>query len=447
MKQKIIILGAAESGIGAALLAQQQGFAVWVSDGGVIKNKYKQQLISNNIEHEQGVHTLQKFVGATYIIKSPGIPSNAPIIKQLKSEGYCIISEIEFAAKYVGNSTIIAITGSNGKTTTTTMVHHMLSLAGLNVVMCGNIGNSFAAQIVLQPADVYVVEVSSFQLDDIKDFKPHIAILTNITPDHLDRYEYDINKYAAAKFNITKNQTVDDIFIFCADDVVTQQQLPLHPTLAQLYPFSLNKVLPQGAYINNNETMIVKVKDESMEMNVSDFTLKGKHNQYNGMAAAVSSLYMGIRKESVRDSLKSIESIAHRIETVATIRGVEYINDSKGTNVNSTWYALECINKPIILILGGVDKGNDYSVLNDLVAKKVKAIICLGLNNEPLHIAFGTIVPTIMDTASAKEAVGLAYSLSTNGDAVLLSPSCASFDLFDNFEDRGIQFKKAVLAL
>jgi UDP-N-acetylmuramoylalanine--D-glutamate ligase len=446
MNKKIIILGAAESGIGAAILAKQQGFDVFVSDGGDIKEHYKNDLIKYDIDFEENKHSEEIIFSANEIIKSPGIPEKNELIKKIRAKKISIISEIEFAYRYKGNSKVIAITGSNGKTTTTTMVYHICTVANLNSAVCGNIGHSFAKQIALEPKEYYVIEVSSFQLDDIVTFKPDIAILTNITEDHLDRYEYKVENYIKSKFNITKNLNQNDAFIYCQDDATTMQYLPMYPNNSINYPITMNKETNPGAFIKNG-IMTIARGTEVMEMNVSDFTVKGKHNQYNTMAAAMAASLIGIRKEKIRDAINTFENIEHRLEPVAYVRGVEYINDSKATNINSTWYALESMTKPTILILGGVDKGNDYTILQELVDEKVKAIICLGLDNRKIHEAFGNTVSLIVNTQSAEEAVKAAYHFAAVGDAVLLSPACASFDLFKNFEDRGNQFKIAVREL
>jgi UDP-N-acetylmuramoylalanine--D-glutamate ligase len=446
MNKKIIILGAAESGIGAAILAKQQGFDVFVSDGGDIKEHYKNDLIKYDIDFEENKHSEEIVFSANEIIKSPGIPEKNELIKKIRAKKISIISEIEFAYRYKGNSKVIAITGSNGKTTTTTMVYHICTVANLNSAVCGNIGHSFAKQIALEPKEYYVIEVSSFQLDDIVTFKPDIAILTNITEDHLDRYEYKVENYIKSKFNITKNLNQNDAFIYCQDDATTMQYLPMYPNNSINYPITMNKETNPGAFIKNG-IMTIARGTEVMEMNVSDFTVKGKHNQYNTMAAAMAASLIGIRKEKIRDAINTFENIEHRLEPVAYVRGVEYINDSKATNINSTWYALESMTKPTILILGGVDKGNDYTILQELVDEKVKAIICLGLDNRKIHEAFGNTVSLIVNTQSAEEAVKAAYHFAAVGDAVLLSPACASFDLFKNFEDRGNQFKIAVREL
>jgi UDP-N-acetylmuramoylalanine--D-glutamate ligase len=443
MKKRIVILGAGESGVGTALLAQQRGFDVFVSDASLINVDYKSELITNNIDFEEGIHTKEKIFTADLVMKSPGIPEKNELVKELRKREIEIISEIEFAYQFKEDSKIIAITGSNGKTTTTAMVYHICKEGGLNCAMVGNIGYSFARQVVEEPKKVYVVEVSSFQLDDIKTFRPDVAILTNITEDHLDRYEYNFENYIKSKFNIIKNQTRNDVFIYNADDETTVKFLNIFLNSTNPLPISMRKSLPQGAYITNAE-MHIKWQKEEMTMSVDDFAVKGKHNQYNTMAAGLSAVVMDIRKEKIRDAVQTFESLEHRMETVATIKGVEFINDSKATNTNSTWYALESMTKPTILILGGVDKGNDYSFLTDLVKEKVKAIVCLGIDNRKIHEAFGNDVGLMVNTTSAKDAVQAAFHFANKGDVVLLSPACASFDLFKNYEDRGKQFKEAV---
>ena len=439
----VVILGAGESGVGAALLAMQKGYDVFVSDAGIISEKYKIELTQHNISFEEGIHTEEKILNADEIIKSPGIPENCNIIKKIRAKNIPIISEIEFAFRHTGDSEIIAITGSNGKTTTTALAYHICKHADKKCAMVGNIGNSFAKQIALDPMPLYVVEVSSFQLDDIKNFKPHVAIITNITEDHLDRYDYKIDNYVASKFRIIENQQQDDVFIYCLDDETTVKNLANYSIHSKLAPITMNKSLPQGAYLANAQ-LHLKWKNEEMEMNVADFALKGKHNLYNSMAAGLSALSIGIKKEKIREALQTFESLEHRMEYVATIRGVEFINDSKATNINSTWFALESMNKPVILILGGIDKGNDYNLLKELVKDNVKAIVCLGTDNRKIHEAFGDIVSLMINTSNAEEAVQAAFHFADKGDVVLLSPACASFDLFKNYEDRGKQFKQAV---
>jgi UDP-N-acetylmuramoylalanine--D-glutamate ligase len=443
MENRIVILGAGESGIGAALLAKQKNFDVFVSDGGVIKSAFKNELIAGAIEYEEGMHTKEKILNASIVIKSPGIPEKNEMIKEIRKKGIEIISEIEFAYQYKGESKIIGITGSNGKTTTSSLIYHICETAELDCALVGNIGFSFARQVAINPKKLYVIEISSFQLDDIKTFRPDVAILTNITEDHLDRYQYNFENYIKSKFRIIENQSEEDVFIYNDDDKVTKEYLNKFLNKSNPLPITMNKELPEGAYIVNAQ-MHLKWKNEEMEMNVEDFAVKGKHNQYNTMAAGISGAVMGIRKEKIRDAIQTFKSLEHRMSTVAIIRGVEFINDSKATNVNSTWYALESMTKPVILILGGVDKGNDYSLIKELVKEKVKAIVCLGIDNTKIHEAFGNEVQLMINTASAKDAVQAAFHFADKGDVVLLSPACASFDLFKNYEDRGIQFIEAV---
>jgi UDP-N-acetylmuramoylalanine--D-glutamate ligase len=446
MKNRLVILGAGESGVGAALLAKQQGFDVFVSDSSFITPAHKEELSSHAIDFEEGVHSKEKILNASIIVKSPGIPEKNEMVKEIRKNGIEIISEIELAYRYKGDSKIVAITGSNGKTTTTAMIYHICKVADLNCAMVGNIGYSFARQVAVEPKEIYVVEISSFQLDDIKTFRADIAVLTNITVDHLDRYEYKFENYIKSKFRITENQTGDDVFIYNDDDEVTKKYLNQFLNRAKPLRISMNKQLPEGAYITNAE-MQIKWKQEEMAMSVDDFALKGKHNQYNTMAAGLSASVMGIRKEKIRDAVQTFQSLEHRMATVATIKGVEFINDSKATNTNSTWYALESMTKPVILILGGVDKGNDYSFIKDLVIEKVKAIVCMGIDNRKIHEAFGKDVALMVNTESAKDAVEAAFHFADKGDVVLLSPACASFDLFKNYEDRGMQFIEAVKSL
>mgnify|MGYP000096538384 CR=1 FL=1 len=442
--KRLVILGAGESGVGAALLAKQQGYTVFVSDGSIIKEPFKSTLIGYDIEFEEAKHSEDKILNADEIIKSPGISELNELVKKIRLKNIPVISEIEFAFRYKGNSKIIAITGSNGKTTTTSLCYYMCSLGGADCAMVGNIGISFARQVAEDPKALYIIEVSSFQLDDIKVFRPDVAILTNITEDHLDRYNYNVQNYIDSKFRITLNQQPNDVFIYCLDDETTINNINKYNIQSTLYPITMSTELPQGAYLTN-EKMHLKWKGEEMQMSINDFKLKGKHNQYNSMAASLASTAVDIRKDKIREALQTFESLEHRMEPVATVRGVEFINDSKATNVNSTWYALESIDeKPIILILGGVDKGNDYSSMKELVEEKVKAIICLGLDNQKFHEAFDGLVDNIVDTDTAVAAVEAAFQLAAKGDVVLLSPACASFDLFKNYEDRGNQFKQAV---
>ncbi|MEN9962991.1 MAG: hypothetical protein RL582_86 [Bacteroidota bacterium] len=446
MNKRIVILGAGESGIGAALLAKKNGYDVFVSDGGAIKDNFKHELIEAKIDFEEKAHNVELIMNADEVIKSPGIPDKSDIIKSIRSKGILVSSEIEFAYRFCENSKVVAITGSNGKTTTTALTYHILKHAGLDCALVGNIGYPFARQVATAPASVYVVEVSSFQLDDILTFKPNVAILTNITEDHLDRYEYKIENYIKSKFRIAMNQTAEDVFIYNMDDENTMNHFSQYSIKSNQVPVTMRKELPQGAYLTN-AMMHLKWKSEEMQMSVEDFTLKGKHNQYNTMAASMAATAMDIRKEKIREALQTFESLEHRMEKVLTLKGVDFINDSKATNVNSTWFALESMTKPVILILGGVDKGNDYELLKPLVGEKVKAIVCLGLENEKIHEAFGDIVPFIYDTKNATEATTAAFQIANKGEVVLLSPACASFDLFKNYEDRGNQFKAAVRAL
>ncbi len=439
----MVILGGGESGIGAALLAKKQGFDVFLSDGSSLKEKYRDELRNAGIEFEEGKHSAEKILAAQEVVKSPGIPEKNEWVKALRKQGTPIISEIELAFRYKGNSRIIAITGSNGKTTTTALTYHICREAGINCAMVGNIGYSFARQVAEDPKDLYVVEVSSFQLDDIVTFRPDVAILTNITEDHLDRYDYNFENYIRSKFRIIMNQREEDHFIYCYDDEVTMNYLKQFHIQSNQLPISMKRELPNGAFIKDGD-MYVRTSEDYVKMSVYDFALKGKHNQYNTMAACVAATTMDIRKEKIRDAVQNFQSLEHRMEHAGTVRGVEFINDSKATNVNSTWYALESMTKPTVLILGGVDKGNDYTLLDDLVKEKVKAIVCLGTDNQKIHDAFGTMVPTIVDTANAVDAVQAAFHFSQKGDVVLLSPACASFDLFKNYEDRGNQFKHAV---
>jgi UDP-N-acetylmuramoylalanine--D-glutamate ligase len=445
VKKKIVILGGGESGVGAALLCKQQGYDVFLSDGGKMKDHYQHELEANRIDFESGGHTLDKILSADEVMKSPGIPNSNPIVVAISAKKIPIISEMELAYRHKAESRIIGITGSNGKTTTTSLIYQICKSGGIDCALVGNIGNSIARQIAIDPKPMYVVEISSFQLDDIISFRPDVAVLTNITEDHLDRYDHDFEKYIAAKFNIVKHQTEQDFFIYNADDAVTVKYLEQYPFNSKPLPISMQKELPKGAFIKEGQ-MNVKHGD-GFAMSIFDFALKGKHNQYNTMAAAVASSVVGIRKERIRDAVASFESLEHRMEKVATVKGIDFINDSKATNVNSAWFALESMDKPVTLILGGVDKGNDYDLIKEMVAEKVKAIVCLGVDNEKIHAAFEGIVSTIIDATSAAEAVKAAYGVSQKGDVVLLSPACASFDLFKNYEDRGEQFKKAVREL
>lgn len=446
MKHRIVIIGAGESGVGAALLAKQNGYDVFVTDGGQVKEVYKNELQLNSIDFEELTHSKDKILNADEVVKSPGIPEKNELIREIRAAGIPVISEIELAYRFKGSSRIIAITGSNGKTTTTALTYHICQHAGLDCAMVGNIGYSFARQVAMHPKELYVVEISSFQLDDIKDFRPDVAVLTNITEDHLDRYEYKMENYINSKFRIIENQQESDVFIYNMDDEITNQYINNYPIKSTLYPITMSKELPQGAYLTNAE-MHLKWKNEEMRMSIDDFALKGKHNQYNSMAASLASTAVDIKKPNIRESLQTFQSLEHRMEPVSTIKGVLFINDSKATNVNSTWFALESMDKPTILILGGIDKGNNYKILNTLVKEKVKAIVCMGVDNQRIHQAFSEIVPLIVDAGSAEEAVNKAFQFAEKGDVVLLSPACASFDLFKNYEDRGLQFKRAVKEL
>ena len=442
---RVVIIGAAESGVGAAVLAVKKGFEVFISDNGKIKEEYKHLLLHHSIPFEEGGHTEKNILNANEIIKSPGVPSNSELFKKIKEFGIPVISEIEFAGRYT-NAKMIGITGTNGKTTTTLLIYHILKKAGLKVGLAGNIGKSFALQVAEHDYDYYVLELSSFQLDDMYNFKCDVAVLTNITPDHLDRYNYELKNYVMSKFRILQNQTSSDAFVYCADDPITSQYLPSVQIRAHTYPFSIKKKQEEGAWLEDNEIHFL-TNNKQLTMLIHELALQGKHNVYNSMAAGISTRILEIRKEVIRESLTDFKNVEHRLEHVSTVHGIEFVNDSKATNVNSTWYALESFSKPIILILGGVDKGNDYSKLAELIKEKVKAIVCLGKDNKKIIKSFKSIVATIVETDSADEAVRTAYKFGKKGDVVLLSPACASFDLFENYEDRGRQFKKAVKSL
>lgn len=439
---KIVILGAGESGVGAAVLAKAKGFSVFVSDFGIINEKYKEELNQHEISWEEGRHTESKILAAKEVIKSPGIPDTAPVIVKLKDQAISVISEIEFACRYT-QAFMIAITGSNGKTTTTLLTYEILKRAGLNVGLAGNIGKSFARQVATEKFDYYVLELSSFQLDGMFDFRADIAVLMNITPDHLDRYENKFENYIASKFRILQNMTSSQKLVFCQDDEVIIKKLQAINPDIELLPFSLNEKVMQGAYIDGTN-MIIKHNNCEFTMDIKDLALQGKHNTYNSMVAAVAANVLKIRKETIRDCLTNFQGVEHRLEPVIKVHKIEFINDSKATNVNSTWYALESMKKPTVWIVGGVDKGNDYEKLLPMVKEKVKAIVCLGVDNTNIHKAFEGHVKTIIDTKSMEEAVNAAYYLASNDDTVLLSPACASFDLFQNYEDRGWKFKQAV---
>ncbi len=448
MSKRIVILGSGESGVGSAILAQSKGFAVFVSDKSPIKEKYKTELQNNHIPFEEGQHTEALILNADEIIKSPGIPDKVELVKKAKEKNIPVISEIEFAGRYT-NAKTICITGSNGKTTTTMLTYHILQKAGYNVGLGGNVGKSFAYQVAKENYDYYVLELSSFQLDGMFDFKADVAILLNITPDHLDRYDYKFENYVASKFRITQNQGKADFFVYCADDSTIDEYMKSHPVNAQLIPFSIKKVIEgNGAYLNEHEiTLNYNNNPKPLTMTIEQLALAGKHNVYNSMAASLAARIVDIRKDIIRESLEDFVNVEHRLEFVASINGIEFINDSKATNINSTWYALESMQKPTVLILGGQDKGNNYEELMDLVKEKVKAIVCLGVDNSKIIKAFKGSVETIMEAGSAMEAVAMCYKLATKGDAVLLSPACASFDMFQNYEDRGAQFKAAVRSL
>lgn len=444
--KRVVILGAGESGVGAAMLAQKQGFDVFVSDFGAIASRYKIALQDLKISFEENQHTDELILNANEVIKSPGIPATAPIIKALVKNNISVISEIEFAKRYTKAKTI-CITGSNGKSTTSLFTYHILKNAGLKVGLAGNIGQSFAAQVATTEVDWYVLEISSFMLDDMYDFKADIAVLLNITPDHLDRYDYKMENYAASKMRIIQNQKPEDVFIYCADDAEIKKALKENQIRAKRYPFSILEKVEAGAYLENETIHINPFPKEQLTMSISELALQGKHNIYNSMASGIVAKVLELRNESIRESMGNFKNINHRLEFVAKISDVTYINDSKATNVNSTWYALESVGSSVVLILGGVDKGNDYTMLKDLVRSKVNAIVCLGKDNKRIHEAFEDDVEIIVNTFSANEAVQIAYHLAKKGDTVLLSPACASFDLFSNYEDRGNQFKAAVKEL
>ena len=441
---RLVVLGGAESGVGAAILAKVKGFDVFLSDNGKIKEEYAAMLDRWEISYEQGGHTRELILNADEVVKSPGIPKEAPLVRELAAQGTGIISEIEFAARY-DNAKKICITGSNGKTTTTSLIYHLFTQAGLNVGLGGNIGKSYALQVATEKHDYYVLEISSFQLDDAYEFRPDIAIITNITPDHLDRYDHKMENYVAAKFRITRNLRPEDCFIFDSDDQITIEHLNKIVLKARMLPFSQEKELEQGAFVSEDK-MVVRYEGDSSEMYLKDLALQGRHNIYNSMAAALAAKASGIDDKTIRESLSSFSPIEHRLEPVLNVGGVLYINDSKATNVDSAWYALECQTRPVVWIVGGKDKGNDYAPLVNLVKEKVKAIVCLGVDNKKIHDSFENIVgkDNICDTASATEAAKAAAAFAREGDVVLLSPCCASFDLFKSYEDRGRQFKEAV---
>ncbi len=446
-KSKIAILGAGESGVGTAILAKQKKFEVFVSDFGSIKEKYKQVLINNEIEWEEGGHSEEKILSADVVMKSPGIPDHSPIVKKLKEIGIKVISEIEFAAQFT-NALIVGITGSNGKTTTASLTYELLKNGGLNVALGGNIGKSFAQLVADSDSegckyDNFILELSSFQLDGIEDFSPHIAIMTNLSPDHLDRYDYKYENYIASKFRIVRNQTEEDYFIYNADDDEINKWLLKNPVKSRLLPFSTKIELKQGAYKKNSE-IVITIDNDQITMPIATLGIQGEHNVKNAMAASMAAKLLKIRKQTIRESMQGFQGVEHRLEMVLKIHNVQYVNDSKATNVNATFYALDSMENQTIWIVGGVDKGNDYSELLPLVNEKVKAIICLGVDNEKIKNAFGNVIDTIFETTSMASAVKIAYQISEKNNTVLLSPACASFDLFESYEDRGRQFKDAV---
>lgn len=444
MQQKLVILGGGESGVGAAILGKKQGYRVFLSDRGTLSEKFRVRLIDNGIDFEEGQHSESEIINADLVVKSPGIPKEAPIIQKLNEKHISVISEIEFASRFT-DSKIIAVTGSNGKTTTASLIHYILSVAGMNVGLGGNIGRSFADMVAEEGFDCYVLEISSFQLDDIVSFKPYIAILLNITPDHLDRYDYKLELYAKAKFRITENQSHEDYFVYDFDDENIAELIKEIDTTAKKVAYSMNTNLDEGAYADD-ERMMINYPDK-FEIPISEISLRGKHNIYNSMAAATTANILKIRKDVIRRSMSDFTAVEHRLEFVLKVGGVEFINDSKATNVNAAYYALESMKNPTVWIVGGTDKGNDYSEVFDLVQKKVKAIVCLGLDNSKILSAFDGMVENIVETKSMEEAVRSAYFFSEKGDTVLLSPCCASFDLFKNYEDRGRQFKEEVKKL
>ena len=447
--RKLVVLGAQESGVGAALLAKKLGIPVFVSDGGTIKPHYRETLTANGIEFEEGGHTALKVLDAEEVVKSPGIPDTATLVVAAIDRGIPVISEIELAARHT-TAPIVAITGSNGKTTTTLLTHHILQRAGLDAGLGGNVGRSFAGLLAERDHALYVLELSSFQLDGIRAFRPHIAVLLNITPDHLDRYQYNMDHYVASKFRIAMNQNASDHFIHSDDDPEVRRGLTEHPVRARRWPISIEHHVPEGGFLQDgllHFNASTHPDPNPLRMSLIELALQGKHNAYNSMAAGIAARILEVRKETVRESLSDFQNVEHRLERIGLVNGVEFINDSKATNVNSAWYALESMDKPVVWIAGGVDKGNDYSALMDLVKDKVKAIVCLGKDNAKLRKVFEGKVPHMVEVDSAERAVNVGYELSEPGDVVLLSPACASFDLFENYEERGRKFKTAVKAL
>jgi UDP-N-acetylmuramoylalanine--D-glutamate ligase len=443
VKKKLVILGGGESGVGTAILGAKQGWDVFLSDASAIASRYKAVLNESNISFEENKHSEEIILEAQVVMKSPGIPETADIVKKIRAKGIQVVSEIEFAFWYKGDSIIVAVTGTNGKTTTTSLIYHMMKNADLSVSLGGNIGSSFALSVAEEATDYYVLELSSFQLDDIEKFRPDISVLLNITPDHLDRYNYRIEDYVQSKFNLIKNQREEDYFVYNADDIEITSYLNNHSFDVVKLPFSTQSSASTTGWVAD-EQINIEYKTNNYTMNIADLGLRGIHNTQNSMAAAIVGNVLDIRKETIRESLMNFESIEHRLEFVAKVGGVKYLNDSKATNVNSTWYALESVEKPLVWIAGGVDKGNDYSQLTDLVKERVRIIVCLGEDNRKIHEAFRKDVDMIINTSSAREAVLAASKFAKKGETVLLSPACASFDLFDNYEDRGRQFKEAV---
>ena len=445
-KHKLTVLGGGESGVGAALLGKKNGYEVFLSDGGTLKAVYKKELIDNKIDFEEGGHTEEKILEADEIVKSPGIPEKNELVKKIRKKGIKVIGEIELAYRFKGDAKIIAITGSNGKSTTTSLIYHICRKAGLDCALVGNIGYSFAKQVAEDPKPLYVAEISSFQLDDTEFFRPNVAVLLNITEDHLDRYDYKFENYINSKFKIIENQTADDYFIYCDDDEVITNKLNTLTINTNPLPFSMKHDIKKGGHMKGDQ-ILLRIQEERVSMSIYDFAIKGNHNIYNTMAAGIAASTIGIRKEMIRQSVGDFQGLEHRGEYVASIRGVDFINDSKATNINSTWYALESLERNVVLILGGQDKGNDYSILDDLVKSKVKAIVCLGKDSSKIVNHFKHMVPAIRETSDMETCVRTCFRMSTKGDVVLLSPSCASFDLFKNYEERGRLFKDAVREL
>lgn len=442
MKELIVILGAGESGIGSAVLARMKGYDVFISDSGSIKPKFKELIEKYNLPYEEGKHSQEKILSAVEIIKSPGIPEKAEIIKNIRKQGIPVISDIEFAGRYTKAKTI-CVTGSNGKTTTTYLLYHILKKAGFKVGMAGNVGKSFALEVAEKDFEYFVLELSSFQLDDMHKFKADIAIMLNITPDHLDRYNYEFQNYIDSKFRITQNQGPDDVLIYCFDDEVIKNELNKRNLSSELIPFSINEKVENGGYVEENN-VVINYNNNPFNMSIQELALQGKHNQYNSLAAGIAAQVLRIRKDVIRECLMDFQAVEHRLEKVLKVHGVEYINDSKATNVNSTWYALESMKKPIVWIVGGIDKGNDYTQLFNLVKSKVKAMVCLGTDNSKIMDAFKDFDIPKVEARNMTDAIKSSSILAKDGEIVLLSPACASFDLFESYEDRGKQFKRAV---